>query len=155
VTQPALTYYFPTRDDLLIAVLEWRDAQGRAIGSGEQSGTLTENMVASTRHTTDHPGLAKLYVTLAAASTDPDSPVHDYFLDRYRTLAAEATKGFETAQQAGAIRDDLPADHLARAVLAVLDGLQMQWMHDPTVDIDAVAESFARALTPPGTAGQV
>ncbi|MFI0816140.1 TetR/AcrR family transcriptional regulator [Streptomyces sp. NPDC021098] len=150
VTQPALTYYFPTRDDLLLAVLERRDVRGkafaRAAGGGE---TVIDSMVAGTRMITDHPGVAKLWAALSAAATDPESPVHGHFAERYRRLAAEATQDFEEGQRAGGLRADVPADHLARAVLAVMDGLQLQWMHDPTVDIAAIAETFARMLTPP------
>lgn len=149
VTQPALTYYFPTRDDLLLAVLERRDVLGKAFardaGDGE---TVADGMVAGARLITDHPGLAKLYVTLSAAATDPESPVRDHFAERYRGLVGEVTQDFEEGQRTGEIRADEPAEHLARAVLAVMDGLQTQWMHDPTVDIAAVVETFARMLTP-------
>ncbi|OKI86104.1 TetR family transcriptional regulator [Streptomyces sp. CB02414] len=156
VTQPALTYYFPTRDDLLLAVLERRDALGKATASAASAGsTMIDGMVASARHTTDHPGLAKLYVTLSAAATDPDSPAYEHFRNRYRTLADEVTRDFEAQQQAGSLRDDEPADHLARALLAVLDGLQIQWMHDPSVDIAAIAETFTRLLGLTGTSESV
>ncbi|MEU1799722.1 TetR/AcrR family transcriptional regulator [Streptomyces sp. NPDC019937] len=155
VTQPALTYYFPTRDDLLLAVLERRDVLGkafaRAAGDGE---TVVDGVVAGARLITGHPGVAKLCVTLSAAATDPGSPVHRHFAERYRGLAAEATQDLEKGQRAGEIRADEPADHLARAVVAVMDGLQIQWMHDPTVDIAAIAETFARMLVPADTSGQ-
>ncbi|MEU1515165.1 TetR/AcrR family transcriptional regulator [Streptomyces sp. NPDC005811] len=149
VTQPALTYYFPTRDELLLAVLERRDLMGKASANAAAEGhSMIQGMVASTRHTTDHPGLAKLYVTLSAAATDPESPAHNYFAERYRVLAAEVTGDFEDQQRTGVLRADEPAAHLARALLAVLDGLQIQWMHDPTVDIAAIAETFTRMLAP-------
>ncbi|WP_063726762.1 TetR/AcrR family transcriptional regulator [Streptomyces sp. RTd22] len=155
VTQPALTYYFPTRDDLLLAVLERRDVLGkafaRAAGDGE---SVIDSLVAGARLITDHPGVAKLGVALSAAATDPESPVHSHFAERYRSLAAEAAQDFEEGQRTGEIRADVPADHLARAVLAVMDGLQLQWMHDPTVDIAAIAETFARMLGAPSAAEQ-
>ncbi|RCV47437.1 TetR/AcrR family transcriptional regulator [Marinitenerispora sediminis] len=154
VTQPALTYYFPTRDELLIAVLERWDVQGRALaGASGEDQSMIDGMVAGTRHTTDHPGLAKLFVTLSAAATDPESPAHGFFAERYRTLAAEVTRDVEEKQRAGAIRADEPAEHLARAVIAVLNGLQLQWMHDPAVDMAAIAETFTRMLAPPGGTG--
>lgn len=156
VTQPALTYYFPTRDDLLLAVLERRDVMGKAssAGAAAEGASMVEGMAASARHTTNHPGLAKLYVTLSAAATDPESPAHTYFRDRYRTLSGEVTQDFEEQQRTGVIRSDEPAEHLARAVLAVLDGLQIQWMHDPTVDIAAIAETFTRILAPSEGSGE-
>ncbi|WP_037677320.1 hypothetical protein [Streptomyces griseus] len=41
-------------------------------------------------------------------------------------------------------------DHFARTLPAVLDGLQIQWTHDPTVNIAAIAETFTRMLTSSG-----
>jgi hypothetical protein len=60
----------------------------------------------------------------------------------------------EEQQRTGAIRADGPADHLARVLLAVLDGLQNQWMHDPAVDIAAIAETFTRMLAGPADPAQ-
>ncbi|MEV1067111.1 TetR/AcrR family transcriptional regulator [Streptomyces sp. NPDC050263] len=147
VTQPALTYYFPTRDELLLAVLQRRDVLGKELAdaAGSQTG-MVDTMVSTTRHTTEHPGLAKLYVTLSAAATDPESPAHDYFAERYRKLSGEVTHDLQVQQDSGAVRADEPADHLARVLLAVLDGLQIQWMHDPSVNIAAIAETFTRML---------
>ncbi|MDG9724345.1 TetR/AcrR family transcriptional regulator [Streptomyces sp. DH41] len=150
VTQPALTYYFPTRDELLLSVLERRDMVGKAasVDAVAEANSSVAGTATTARHIIDHPGLAKLYVTLTAAATDPDSPAHSYFENRYRTLAAEITEDMVDQQRAGVIRADQPAAHLARAVLAILDGLQLQWMHDPTVDIVAIAETFTRMLAP-------
>ncbi|MDW6064357.1 TetR family transcriptional regulator C-terminal domain-containing protein [Streptomyces sp. FXJ1.4098] len=117
-------------------------------GAAGEGQTMVDGMVASTRHATDHPGLAKLYVTLSAAATDPESPAHSYFTERYRSLAAEITEYVQEQQENGVVRADLPADHLAGTLLAVLDGLQVQWMHEPTVDIAAIAETFTRMLLP-------
>ncbi|MDH6626150.1 AcrR family transcriptional regulator [Streptomyces sp. LBL] len=151
VTQPALTYYFPTRDDLLLAVLDRRDVMGKAFAEGH---SMIDGIVASTRHAADHPGLAKLYVTLSAAATDPESPAHSYFAERYRSLAAEMTQYVQEQQHNGVVRVDEPADHLARTLLAVLDGLQVQWMHDPAVDIATIVETFMRLLVPSAASGR-
>ncbi|MFI1337833.1 hypothetical protein ACH4U7_48715 [Streptomyces sp. NPDC020845] len=58
------------------------------------------------------------------------------------------TEYVQEQQENGVVRADLPADHLAGTLLAVLDGLQVQWMHEPTVDIAAIAETFTRMLLP-------
>ena len=154
VTQPALAYYFPSRDELLLAVLERRDVLGKELSRAPRSeARMVDTMVAATRHTTDHPGLAKLYVTLSAAATDPESPVRHYFTERYQKVTAEITEDLAAQQQSGLVRADESAAHMARALLAVLDGLQIQWMHDPSVDIAAIAETFTRMLaTPAGPA---
>lgn len=150
VTHAALTYYFPTRDDLLLAVLEHWDVLGKAVaGASEVGRSAVDGILATTHHITDHPGLAKLYVTLSAAATDPDSPAHPYFAERYRRLSDGMVQDFRKQQDTGSLRADIPAPHLARALLAVLDGLQLQWMHDPDVDITAIAEAFTQMMAPP------
>lgn len=137
VTQPALNYYFGSREELLLAVLAHRESLATA---ASEAADPSERLREAVRHTVEHPGLSKLFVSLAATSADPDSPAHDYFVARYRNLAAHIAEGLEQAQH----NTTLPADHLARMLLAVIDGLQIQWLSDPTVDMTAIVESFTR-----------
>ncbi|HSA52360.1 MAG TPA: TetR/AcrR family transcriptional regulator [Yinghuangia sp.] len=141
VTQPALNYYFGNRDELLLAVLEHREALATAATEAvERSRRIQETV----RHTVEHPGLAKLFVSLAATSADAETPAHDYFVARYRRLTAQIVEGMEDGGQDVAVRADVPREHLARMLLAVIDGLQIQWLSDPSVDMAGIVESFTR-----------
>ncbi|UGQ11034.1 TetR/AcrR family transcriptional regulator [Yinghuangia sp. ASG 101] len=146
VTQPALNYYFGNRDELLLAVLEHREALATAASEAvDRSWRLQE----SVRHTIEHPGLAKLFVSLAATSADPEGPTHDYFLARYRRLTTQIAKGMEEGQRDAVVRADQPAEHLARMLLALIDGLQIQWLSDPSIDMAGIVESFTRLYAGP------
>ena len=51
-----------------------------------------------------------------------------------RALFARAIR---TMQEAGSIRADLDADAFAITLIALADGLQVQWIHDPALDMAA------------------
>lgn len=151
VPQPLVQYYFGTRDELLLAVQARHDAVGRAVVG---AGSPDESMTALAQHTVDHPGLVKLYVALAAASTDPESPAHHHFTERYRELTSQLARRLEEGQSTGEYRTGAPPEHLARLLLAVMDGLQVQWMNDPSVDMPAIVRTFAQLYTPPSDAAE-
>ncbi|HSA51429.1 MAG TPA: TetR/AcrR family transcriptional regulator [Yinghuangia sp.] len=148
VTQPALNYYFGSREELLLAVLAHREALGIAASEAADPG---QRLQAAVRHTVEHPGLAKLFVSLAAMSADPENSAHDYFLTRYRNLTAYTTKGIEQAQSAATTPTDEDPEHLARMLLAVIDGLQIQWLSDPSVDIAAILQAFDQLCANPAS----
>lgn len=146
VTQPALVYYFPTREDLLIAVMEHRDALGRTMA---RQAAPDMTLDAAVRMTTEHPALAKLFVAVTAASMQEGSASREYLAQRYRRLAEETAAGLAKAQREGTVTADVRAEDLARLLLAVLAGLQIQWINDPSVDMSALLETFGRLYRTP------
>lgn len=147
VTQPALMYYFGSREELLLAVLQRRDTLGAEVAG--TTGPPGDAVVRAMRHTMEQPGLMKLFVSLSAAATDPGHRAHAFFADRYRDLTAEITETVAAGQHAGRMRADVDPEHVARLLLAVLNGLQVQWLMDPSVDMVAMAETFLRVCTEP------
>ena len=63
-----------------------------------------------------------------AASLTPDHPAHQYFADRQQ----HALQPF-----AQLVPDREDRDVIARTCLALLDGLQIQWLRDPDLDLRA------------------
>ncbi|GAB2843998.1 TetR/AcrR family transcriptional regulator [Actinocorallia aurea] len=143
LSQAGVLHYFGSREELLLAVLERRDALDTEGGLDERS---PGDAVASTvRHNTDQPGLVKLFVALSAASaTDPAHHARPFFAERYRGLTEAVRHGLDTGQRSGAIRTDEDAEEMARLLLAVSDGLQLQWLLDPTTDMASLVETFNR-----------
>jgi energy-coupling factor transporter ATP-binding protein EcfA2 len=80
----------------------------------------------------------QLFVSLAAAASDTTHPAHAFFDKRYRVFRETIADRLGEAQQAGQTRTDLPAERLAALVLAVIDGIQLQWMTDRSVDMTQV-----------------
>ena len=95
------------------------------------------------------PGLVQLYSTLVAAALESSSEVsREYFSVRFERLRAELTTGFRAQQEDGSIRDDVPAEHLAALVIAASDGLQIQWLLNPSVELEGTLSSIATLLRP-------
>ncbi|HSA53296.1 MAG TPA: TetR family transcriptional regulator C-terminal domain-containing protein, partial [Yinghuangia sp.] len=60
---------------------------------------------------------------------------------------ASLTAGLAEGQRRQWVRDDERADDMARLLPAVVDGLQTQWLLDPSVDMPALVETFLRLCT--------
>ena len=53
-------------------------------------------------------------------------------MERYDRIRDDFRDGVTQAQQDGAIRADLDPDQIARLLIAVLDGLELQYLLTPT-----------------------
>ncbi|GAA0956975.1 TetR/AcrR family transcriptional regulator [Actinocorallia libanotica] len=142
---PGLLHYFGSREELLLAVIERRDVldtESRTVKEEAEVRSPGEAVVRTVRHNMEQPGLVKLFVALSAAATEPAHHAHGFFTDRYRDLVLTIRKGLESGQENGEIRADANAEHMARLLLAISDGLQIQWLMDPSVDMAAIVETF-------------
>ncbi|WP_331770691.1 TetR/AcrR family transcriptional regulator (plasmid) [Embleya sp. NBC_00888] len=150
ITQPALLYYFGSKEGLLQAVIERRGAQ--SIEFAQESVAVgglraIRELPASAHRNRREPGLARLLAVLTMENLDPEDPAHDYFVQRYRRLRALIARIITDAQATGEIRAEIDPAHKAAELLATMDGLQMQWLLDPTeVDLVTAIESYTLTL---------
>ncbi|MEN0104323.1 MAG: TetR/AcrR family transcriptional regulator [Curtobacterium sp.] len=143
LTQAGLLHYFDSKDELWVEILRRRDEIDNA--ADWHANDPGELLAAIVRHNAEVPGLVQMFVNLsAAAATDPDHPAHEYFRQRYensrRTMAAD----FRAMQQDGRLRADVDAEELTSVLLAVSDGMQIQWLFDPARDMAAHVELVVR-----------
>ncbi len=132
LSQAGLIHHFSSKEELFVEVLRRRSEENiRDFAVSDPVDTL----VAIQRHNRDVPGLVRLYATLSAESTDTSHPAHDFFGERYAKIRAELAEGVRAAQDAGEIDAELDPEAIARILLAAADGLQVQWLHDPTTDM--------------------
>lgn len=147
LTQAGLLHYFESKDELWVEVLRRRDAHDDATDwHASDPGSL---LAAVVRHNTEVPGLVQMFVNLsAAAATDPTHAAHEYFRERYdrnrRTFGAE----FARMRDDGRLRPDVDPEELASTLLAVSDGMQIQWLYDPTRDMSEHVALVARLASP-------
>jgi hypothetical protein len=102
------------------------------------------------RHNTEVPGVVELFSRLSVDAVDPAHPAHQYFLDRSERLRESIADAFDRDE---ARRATLEPDAMARVIQAVADGLQIQWMIDPTVDMPGIIEALMDVLYPPTPKG--
>lgn len=148
VSHAALLHYFDSREQLLVAVYAHAEAQ-RATGDAPPAIPGVDSMADAAVKNVEVPGLVQLYSTLVAAALESSSEVsREYFSTRFARLRSELTTSFRSQQDAGAIRDDVPAEHLAALVIAASDGLQIQWLLESSVELEGTLRSIATLLQP-------
>lgn len=129
VSHQSLMHYFPTKDALLLAVLRRRDERLRR-HFDDAGGMRLGELVELAEYNVDVPGVIQLFNTASAESTSPDHPAHDYYADFYERIVASTTTYLEVAASRGLLAPGFTAETAARVVLAVQDGLQVQWLYD-------------------------
>ncbi|WP_133259889.1 TetR/AcrR family transcriptional regulator [Streptacidiphilus pinicola] len=130
LSHTGVVHHFGTREALLTAVLEDRDAAA-AEAYGEEAALWRTDMLAANAET---PGLVKLFVDLAAAGAEADHPAHDFFVDRYQGLRERFRRAIEDrppVAERPAPAGGIDAEWAARMLIAATDGLQVQWLLDP------------------------
>ncbi|MBO1267640.1 TetR/AcrR family transcriptional regulator [Arthrobacter cavernae] len=151
VREATLFHYFRGKQELLTAVLAERDRRGMdTVGSDH---VALPGLAAVAERNSREPGLTTLYTVASATANDPGHDSHAYFRQRYAWLVQELGADITARQAAGEVRTDLPADALARLVIASFDGLQLQWLYDKDLDVaEGLRGLIDVILAPPGKA---
>ncbi|ALE04540.1 hypothetical protein AL755_02420 (plasmid) [Arthrobacter sp. ERGS1:01] len=131
---PGLMHYFNSKEELLAAILKKRDENDFATRYVEGEDPFAM-LSAIMRHNAEVPGLVQLYATLSAAASDPAHPAHEFFVERYREVRSSVAGAIRERQAAGKLAGNLDADKVAAIVIALADGLQVQWMLEPHIDM--------------------
>ena len=145
ISHAGLLYYFPATEQLLAAVLERRDAEDarREHLTGPAGIAVLRGFVALVRHNRRHHGIVDLYGRLAAEAISPGHPAHDYFVRHYRDARALLRDAFRVLAAEGALRPGVDPDAAAVTMVALMDGLQVQWLTCPDdVDMPAALLSY-------------
>ena len=156
LTVPGLLRHMESKVGLLIAVLEHRDIEDARslrthLGGGEDevpddwanggpSGVdLRELCAVTMRRNATQPEIVRLFTVLAAESLAPTHPAHAYFTRRRE----QATVAYAALAEHVSDQPEL----LARQLLAMMDGLQIQWLRNPeATDLTREWESAAETL---------
>lgn len=140
VSHATLIQHFGSKEGLLTAVLAEWDRRTVADGLSDVSGLdyfqrLAEIMAA---HQRDR-GLLELFTTIAAEASRPTHPAHDFIEQRYaRNLATLAAHLHEAVHDGDvAPMTDTQIQVEVRLITAVLDGIGLQWLLDPSTNVEA------------------
>ena len=138
VTPAALRRHFGDKEGLLIAVLgRWDADHERTIGKGPGGLGRFEGTLDTIRKHAQAPGLIDMFLTVAAEGTQPGHPAHDYVHSRYDSLVKISIGDLREARDLGTVRamDDPEVEAAVRGIWALMDGLQLQWLLDPEMDL--------------------
>ena len=154
VTPSGLLHHFADKEELFTEVLHQRDEAVRAAAGDPAEHTLIEQAKRVVAHNQTSRGLTSLYAIVSAEATDAEHPSHDDFAERYRARADEAVEILRRGLDAGEVRDDIDPALAARLISAVMDGIQLQWLLDESVDMVPLFDEFVRRYLHPAGPSQ-
>ncbi|MFG2022175.1 TetR/AcrR family transcriptional regulator [Streptomyces sp. NPDC048825] len=146
LSDTGLTHHFGGKRALLSAIIQERDDEDQAAFADAHLTGVPELV----RLNAQRPGLVQLFALLSAEATVAKHPAHEFFTERYERLREQVSGYLSGAQREGHIRADRDPDQAAVVLLALLDGLQIQWLYDRDVDMVAAFDAFYETwLAPP------
>ena len=150
MTHAGILHHFGSKDQLLLEVLLHRDEtdvahlEGQHIPDGL---ALFRHLVKTAFLNAQRVGIVQAYAVLSAESVTDDHPGREFFQNRYTNLRSEVSRAFEVVCAERGIENAANIADASAAILAVMDGLQVQWLLDPNaVDLGRASEFAIEAI---------
>uniref|UniRef100_A0AAU2JT77 TetR family transcriptional regulator n=1 Tax=Streptomyces sp. NBC_00049 TaxID=2903617 RepID=A0AAU2JT77_9ACTN len=146
ITQGGLLHHFRGKEDLLLSVLahsEQHDVERLFGERAESVAAYFATVVALAADNERRPGIVRMFNTLVGESGNPGHPAHPYFKQRYARVLGHTVELLEAGIARGELRAGTDCEAVGRELLAVMDGLQIQWVLAPeSVDMPARLHAF-------------
>lgn len=146
MTHAGILHHFGSKEQLLLDVLVYRDQtdvehlEGKHIPDGID---LFRHLVSTALANSKRAGIVQAFTVLSGESVTDNHPAQQFFIERYQILRGQLVDAFALVCAERGITDPGPIAHGSAAILAVMDGLQVQWLLAPAeVDL-AEATGFA------------
>ena len=150
LSQTGLLHHFPSKELLLAGVLARRDEQDlAALGASEEphGWEVLDLLVRLVERNTRREPFVRLFTAMAGEAIDAGHPGHEWLRTHHHLAAGMIVTGLQQAQADGTCAPDAPVERIARVALAVMDGLQIQWLMDPEgVDMAGDFAAFVRTV---------
>jgi AcrR family transcriptional regulator len=147
LSQTGLLHHFTSKEELFVEVLRKRDDRARDVSVAANEASMSvERLIETVRHNELEPGLVRLYAVMSAESTAPGNQGHDYFVERYKLLRDEFAASVRSHQADGDLPADIDPDAIAALLIAAADGLQLQWLLDPSRDMAALLDYLWKVI---------
>jgi AcrR family transcriptional regulator len=144
VTPAGLLHHFESKEQLLHAVLDARDADDLAAVDLEAD--IVEQLRRVTERFQRAPDLIGMFTVLLTENLDPEAPLHARFLSRYRDSVMIVAEGIRRGQREGIYRTDLDPAVKAVEIIAFLSGMETSWLLDPSIPLTEVFREYTSCL---------
>ncbi len=150
LTHAGVLHHFGSKQKLLLEVLAYRD-QADVAELAEQhipgGLELFLHLVRTAHANARRPGIVQAYTVLSSESVTDGHPGREYFEERYTTLRREITEAFHALCEAEGVEDEDAVAGASAGILAVMDGLQLQWLlHPEIIELGEASEFAIRAI---------
>lgn len=147
ISVAGVLHHFPNKAALLMAVLARRDEVNQTVADSLQSEPTLEGFVEGlqqiNRSNATAPGVVRAFSILNAESLVESHPAWEWFQSRYQMIHQRMRARLDNLVAAGEVRGDVDLDLTIQQVLAMMDGLQLQWLRFPEkTDLVTSFESY-------------
>ncbi|MEV7608558.1 helix-turn-helix domain-containing protein [Microbacterium sp. NPDC089320] len=146
LSKTGLLHHFGTKEELFAEILRRRDVVDEAQIERATSAGLDPKISDLPRLSSGVPGLVQLYTRFSAEATDPEHTAHDFFRERYERARERSRAVLEKFRAEGRLPASVDPEQAATALVALLDGLQIQWLYDSSIDMAAEVAFFLAQL---------
>ena len=106
---------------------------------------LLERYIELLERNVAHRDLTAIYTATAVSVLDASHPAHRWMADHLNGAVERFESSFEAGKAAGLVDPQMPSRLVARSLVALIDGLQLQWLCSTTPGT-AAAESLSTDL---------
>lgn len=145
VTPAGLLHHFESKEQLLHAVLDARDADDDA--HSDRAGDLIEQIARVAERMHRSPELVGTFAVLLVENILPEAPLHDRLLTRYRDAVDIVANAIRRGQRTGRYRADIDPAGKAVEIIAFVNGMETTWLLDPSIPLTEVFKEYAESLT--------
>lgn len=149
LSQNGLLRYFGSKDALFIEVVRRRDEMMERevdVENADLAADLSTRAVDAVTANIAAPGMSKLQLSLTMAASDEDHEGHEFVRQRYEQIRRVTSEALREMQRRGRFPEDGDPAAAAALIQAAFDGLQTQWLFDPTFDVAGSMRYLLRSL---------
>jgi len=144
MTHAGVLHHFGSKDQLLIEVLADRDQsdvdqlEGRRAPAGK---AFLRHLIKTAQLNATRPGIVQAYTALSGECVTEDHPARSWFEARYDGLRTMLHAALVESLGEAAMPPAAEVDAAAAAIIAAMDGLQLQWLLNPdAIDMPAAVK---------------
>ncbi len=134
MTRAGVLHHFGSKENLLLESVSIRDTSD--VDSDDDvlmpvGRAQFEHLIKTAFRNAHRPGIVQNFVVMSSEAITNDHPTHGYYEERYHNLRLEVANNFRELCEEEGIEDTSTVEDAAASILAVMDGLQYQWLLDP------------------------
>jgi len=151
ITTAGLLHHFGTKNALLIAVLQEREARNEELDKElrAEGKDWLETYVARLEHNEEQLALVQLFALLSAESIAAQHPAHDWFVERYRVLAETSARELTALLDPAKLPSGVTVTTVSQWLIGLADGLRLQQLLNPgSIDRHESVRTFVGLLKP-------
>lgn len=144
VAHGSLVQHFGSKDELLLAVLRLWDEDLTDSLPELHGVAFLRGLGDLVRGHAERRPYIELFLTISVEASDPSHPAHDYIRARATRVRERVVAELKVAASSGDVltSDEYELECAARELLALMNGLEMQWLLDPDVDLGGIFQPY-------------